>query len=141
MVCLCSLMIVLDGTIVNVALPSIQQDLGFSQQDLAWVVNAYLLTFGGFILLNVPIGVLALLLGRPLLPAAPGLGLSKGLDLGGTLAVVAAPLLAVYGIVNAGQAGWTSPVTLGCLAAALVSAVAFVFIESRVSPPLVLLGI
>ena len=48
MVCLSSLMIVLDATIVNVALPSIQQDLGFSQADLAWVVNAYLLTFGGF---------------------------------------------------------------------------------------------
>ena len=40
------LMIVLDGTIVNVALPSIQDDLGFSQSDLAWVVNAYLIPFG-----------------------------------------------------------------------------------------------
>jgi EmrB/QacA subfamily drug resistance transporter len=247
MVCLCSLMIVLDGTIVNVALPSIQQDLGFSQGDLAWVVNAYLLTFGGFMLLagraadllgrravlmtgialftlaslacglansqaviviargiqgiggsivasvslsivlvlfpqpgerakamsiwgfvgsgggtagvilggvvtqalnwhwifllNVPIGALALLLARPLLPGTPGLGLNKGLDLGGTLAVVAAPVLAVYGIVNAGQAGWGSPVTLGCLAAAAIAAVAFVVIESRVSAPLVRLGI
>jgi EmrB/QacA subfamily drug resistance transporter len=247
MVCLCSLMIVLDGTIVNVALPSIQQDLGFAQADLAWVVNAYLLTFGGFMLLagraadllgrravlitgialftvaslacglansqaviviargiqgiggsivasvslsivlvlfpqpgdrakamsiwgfvgsgggtvgviagglvtqalnwhwifllNVPIGALALLLARPLLPAVPGLGLGKGLDLGGTLAVVAAPVLAVYGIVNAGQAGWTSPVTLLCLAAAIIAALAFVWIESRVSAPLVRLGI
>jgi EmrB/QacA subfamily drug resistance transporter len=45
------LMIVLDATIVNVALPSIQDDLGFSQNDLAWVVNAYLIPFGGLLLL------------------------------------------------------------------------------------------
>jgi EmrB/QacA subfamily drug resistance transporter len=50
--CLASLMIVLDTTIVNVALPSIRQDLGFSQTSLAWVVNAYGLTFGGFLLLG-----------------------------------------------------------------------------------------
>src|SRR6266567_1172895 len=48
--CLGALMIVLDTTIVNVALPSIRQDLGFSETSLAWVVNAYLLTFGGFLL-------------------------------------------------------------------------------------------
>src|SRR5438046_3498322 len=47
-----SLMIVLDATIVNVALPSIRQDLNFSQTSLAWVVNAYLLTSGGFLLLG-----------------------------------------------------------------------------------------
>jgi EmrB/QacA subfamily drug resistance transporter len=45
------LMIVLDATIVNVALPSIQYDLGFSQSNLAWVVNAYLIAFGGLLLL------------------------------------------------------------------------------------------
>src|SRR5260370_24569467 len=241
MVCLCSLMIVLDGTIVNVALPSIQSDLGFSEADLAWVVNAYLLTFGGFMLLagrladligrrtvlmvgiglftlaslacglansqaviviargiqgiggsivasvslsivlvlfpqpqerakamsiwgfvgsgggtvgviagglvtqalnwhwifllNVPIGAVALLLARPLLPAVPGLGLGKGLDLGGTLAVVAAPVLAVYGIVNAGQAGWSSPGTLWWLAAGLMSTLAFLFIGAKLSGP------
>ncbi len=50
--CLGDLMIVLDTTIVNVALPSIRQDLGFSETSLAWVVNAYLLTFGGFLLLG-----------------------------------------------------------------------------------------
>ncbi len=50
--CLGDLMIVLDSSIVNVALPSIQTDLGFSQAALAWVVNAYLLTFGGFLLLS-----------------------------------------------------------------------------------------
>src|ERR687896_462993 len=50
------LMIVLDATIVNVALPSIKQDLGFSQADLAWVVNAYLIAFGGLLLLAGRLG-------------------------------------------------------------------------------------
>ena len=49
-------MIVLDATIVNVALPSIQEDLGFSQSNLAWVVNAYLIAFGGLLLLAGRIG-------------------------------------------------------------------------------------
>ncbi len=54
--CLGTLMIVLDSTIVNVALPSIRSDLGFSETSLAWVVNAYLLTFGGFLLLGGRLG-------------------------------------------------------------------------------------
>ena len=49
--CVGMLMIVLDATVVNVALPSIQDDLGFSQSSLAWVVNAYLIAFGGLLLL------------------------------------------------------------------------------------------
>ena len=54
--CLGSLMIVLDTTIVNVALPSIKTSLHFSDTSLAWVVNAYLLTFGGFLLLGGRLG-------------------------------------------------------------------------------------
>ena len=54
-------MIVLDATIVNVALPAIQRDFGFSQSSLAWVVNAYLIAFGGVLLLA---GRLGDLLGR-----------------------------------------------------------------------------
>jgi EmrB/QacA subfamily drug resistance transporter len=54
--CLGSLMIVLDSTIVNVALPSIREDLGFSASSLAWVVNAYLLTYGGLLLLGGRLG-------------------------------------------------------------------------------------
>ena len=248
MVCLASLMIVLDATIVNVALPAIQQDLGFSQADLAWIVNAYLLTFGGCMLLagrtadivgrrgtlifgialfslaslacglaqsqtmlivaraiqgiggaivsgvsasivlvlfqkqserakalsvwgfvgsgggtvgviagglltqalnwhwiflvNVPIGVLAIVLARPLLPKTPGVGLARGgLDVAGTLTVLAAPMLAVYGIINAGQEGWTSTTTLLCLGAAALVAVGFVFAESRARAPLVPLSV
>src|SRR3569832_240853 len=54
--CLGDLMIVLDSTIVNVALPSIRADLGFSETTLVWVVNAYMLTFGGFLLLGGRLG-------------------------------------------------------------------------------------
>src|SRR5262250_3303946 len=54
-------MIVLDIAIVNVALPSIQEDLGFSQENLQWVISAYALVFGGFLLLG---GRAADLLGR-----------------------------------------------------------------------------
>jgi len=49
-VCFGQLMIVLDSTIVNVALPSIQHDLNFSQADLTWVVNSYLIAYASFLL-------------------------------------------------------------------------------------------
>src|ERR1044071_5649409 len=54
--CLGVLMIVLDSTIVNVALPSIREDLKFTETSLVWVVNAYMLTFGGFLLLGGRLG-------------------------------------------------------------------------------------
>src|SRR6202042_1024851 len=60
-VCLAQLMIVLDTTIVNVALPRIQADLHFTQGNLTWVINAFLVTFGSFLLLA---GRLGDLLGR-----------------------------------------------------------------------------
>src|SRR5206468_9866797 len=56
LLCLGELMIVLDTTIVNVTLPSIREDLGFSETSLVWVVNAYMLTFGGFLLLGGRLG-------------------------------------------------------------------------------------
>ncbi|MGA8722300.1 MAG: MFS transporter, partial [Solirubrobacteraceae bacterium] len=58
-VCLAQLMIVLDVTIVNVALPSIQRDLHFSQSNLTWVVDAFLVTFGSLLLLAGRLGDLA----------------------------------------------------------------------------------
>src|SRR5438067_9088626 len=82
-----SLMIVLDATIVTVALPSIRDDLHFSPTSLAWVVNAYLLTFGGFLLLGGRLGDLfghrrLFLLGIALFTVASlacGLATSQGL--------------------------------------------------------------
>src|SRR6204780_5333607 len=55
-VCLAQLMTVLDSTIVNVALPSIQRDLHFTQGNLTWVVNGFLITFGSFLLLAGRLG-------------------------------------------------------------------------------------
>src|SRR4026207_2226273 len=52
LLCMVQFMVVLDIAIVNVALPSIQTDLGFSQENLQWVVSAYALLFGGFLLLG-----------------------------------------------------------------------------------------
>jgi MFS family permease len=61
LLCAVQFMVVLDVAIVNVALPSIQTDLGFSQENLQWVISAYALVFGGFLLLG---GRLADILGR-----------------------------------------------------------------------------
>src|ERR1700684_4589802 len=55
-VCLAMLMNVLDSTVVNVALPHIQQDLHFTQAGLAWVIDAYLVAFGGFLLISGRLG-------------------------------------------------------------------------------------
>ena len=241
--CLGDLMIVLDTTIVNVALPSIRADLAFTETSLVWVVNAYMLTFGGFLLLggrlgdlygqrrlflvgialftlaslvcglamsqamlivaravqglggavvsavalslimtlftepgdraramgvfgfvmagggsfgvllggvltdtlswhwiflvNLPIGMVVAALTLMLLPADRGNDGAVRLDVGGAITVTLALLLAVYAVVNGGQAGWTSAQTIGLLAAAVVLLVIFVFIESRVAEPLV----
>src|SRR5712671_37726 len=89
--CLGTLMIVLDTTIVNVALPSIRTDLHFSQTSLVWVVNAYMLTFGGFLLLGGRLGDLyghrrLFLAGISLFTVA---SLACGLDLAGAAAHLA----------------------------------------------------
>jgi EmrB/QacA subfamily drug resistance transporter len=246
-VCLGDLMIVLDATIVNVALPSIREDLGFSEASLAWVVNAYLLTFGGFLLLggragdlfgrrrvfllgitlftlaslacgiatsqaflvaaravqglggaivaavalslimtlftepgerakamgvfgfvaagggtigvvaggvltdaldwhwiflvNLPIGALVYVLCLRLLPSDLDVRARGRVDLAGAVTVTAALMLAVYAIVNANDAGWTSRQTIGLLAAAVALLAAFLGLEARVRSPLVPLGL
>ena len=244
--CLGVLMIVLDTTIVNVALPSIRADLKFTETSLVWVVNAYMLTFGGFLLLggrlgdlfghrrmflagvalftlaslacgvastqfalvaaravqglggavvsavglslimttftdpseraramgvygfvcagggsvgvllggvlttlldwrwiflvNLPIGLLVTVLCRSLI--APGQrDASRTLDWGGATLVTAALLLAVYAVVGANEAGWTSPRTLALLAGAVMLGVAFIVQERRTAQPLVPLGL
>jgi EmrB/QacA subfamily drug resistance transporter len=241
------LMIVLDTTIVNVALPSIREDLGFSETSLVWVVNAYMLTFGGFLLLggrlgdlfghrrlfllglilftaasigcgiatsqgmlvtaravqglggavvtavalslimslftenadrakamgiygfvcsaggsigvllggfltttlnwhwiflvNVPIGALVYAFCMRLLPHAPGTASGGKLDVAGAVTVTTSLMLAVYGIVNGHEAGWTSPQTIMTLGSAIVLLIAFLIIESRVRSPLMPLAL
>src|SRR3954469_9873722 len=247
LLCLGDLMIVLDVTIVNVALPSIREDLGFTQTSLPWVANAYLLPFGGFLLLsgrlgdiyghrrlfligialfttaslacglsttqgllvgaraiqgfggaivsavalslimnlfteqgdrakamgvfgfvaagggtigvllggiltdllswhwiflvNIPIGIAVFVLCFFLLPKAQAQATTTRLDIGGAVTVTAALMLAVYAIVNGNGNGWTSAQTLGLLGLALVLLGVFLFIELRVSQPLVPLGL
>jgi EmrB/QacA subfamily drug resistance transporter len=87
LLCFAQFIVVLDASIVNVALPSIGEALSFSQDNLAWVVNAYVLTFGGFLLLG---GRLADLLGR------------RRVFIGGLLVVAAASLAAGFAA-NEGQ--------------------------------------
>ncbi|MEC5398347.1 MFS transporter [Uliginosibacterium sp. H1] len=247
LLCLGELMIVLDTTIVNVALPSIREDLQFSESALAWVVNAYMLTFGGFLLLggrlgdlyghkklfliglvlftlaslacgvattqgflitaravqgmggavvsavalslmmdlftepaerakamgvygfvcagggsvgvllgglltstlswhwnflvNIPVGIAVYLLSARLLPAIHKPPAHPSLDVAGALTVTGSLLLAVYAIVNGNEAGWASLQTLGLLAVAAVLMAAFIVIESRVTAPLMPLGL
>jgi EmrB/QacA subfamily drug resistance transporter len=245
--CLGDLMIVLDVTIVGVALPSIREDLGFSETSLAWVVNGYLLTFGGFLLLggrlgdlfghrrlflggitlftlaslacglansqgllvgaravqglgaavvsavalslmmtlfteaadrakamgvfgfvasgggslgvllggiltdvlnwhwiflvNVPVGVLVIVLTLKLVPSSPGVAGTGRLDVAGAVTVTAALMLAVYAIVNGNQEGWLSAQTLGLLGGGAVLLALFLGIESRIRAPLMPLGL
>ncbi|HSF62579.1 MAG TPA: DHA2 family efflux MFS transporter permease subunit [Gaiellaceae bacterium] len=240
--CMGDLMIVLDVTIVGVALPSIREDLGFSEESLAWVVNAYLITFGGFLLLggrlgdlfghrrlfllgialftlasmacglatsqdvlvgaravqgvggavvsavalsltmtlftepaerakamgvfgfvasgggsigvllggvltdalnwhwiflvNVPVGILVVVLSLVLIPAARVPTAAQQLDIAGAVTVTSALMLAVYAIVNGNEVGWVTARTLGLLAVAALLLVAFLAIESRVRSPL-----
>jgi EmrB/QacA subfamily drug resistance transporter len=241
--CLGDLMIVLDVTIVGVALPSIRADLGFSETSLAWVVNAYLITFGGFLLLggrlgdlfghrrlfvagialftaasavcglassqemlvtaravqgigaavvsavalslmmtlftepaeraramgifgfvasgggslgvllggiltdaldwhwiflvNVPVGVLVVVLTLIVISGARAETASQRLDLAGAVTVTASLMIAVYAIVNGNEVGWLTGRTLGLLAASAVLLAIFLVIEANVRSPLV----
>jgi MFS family permease len=91
-------------------------------------------------LINLPIGVVVVLLSLRLVPAEHVAGTGR-IDVAGAVTVTAALMLAVYAIVNGNQNGWTSAQTLGMLAGAAVLFAAFVVIESRVSAPLVPLGL
>ena len=108
--CVGMLMIVLDVTVVNVALPSIQDDLGFSQSGLAWVVNAYLISFGGLLLLAGRFGDL---IGRKRVFLA-GLGVFTAASLLCGLAESQAMLVAARFVQGAGGA-MTSAVILGMI--------------------------
>jgi MFS family permease len=103
-VCLAQLMIVLDTTIVNVALPAIQRDLNFSQGNLTWVVNAFLVTFASFLLLA---GRLGDLFGRKRVFLAGVIVFTAASVLCG-LAPDQAALIGARFIQGIGAAGWRS---------------------------------
>jgi EmrB/QacA subfamily drug resistance transporter len=246
-ICFGQLMIMLDSTIVNVALPSIQRDLHFTQANLTWVVNGYLIAYGSLLLLagragdligrkriflagvavftvasgldglafdsttliaarllqglggamsagvilalivtgfpkpneraqamsifmfviagggslgllaggtltqlinwhwiffiNLPIGVVTMLLGWWLIEEHEGLGLSHGVDLVGSILVSAAMVVGIYAIVTAAEMGWTSAHTIGFGAAALILLATFFVIEARIANPILPLRI
>src|SRR5580700_2256704 len=245
--CLGQLMMVLDATIVNVALPSIQRDLHFSQSNLTWVIDAYLITFGGFLLLagrmgdlvgrkkvflsglvlftaasifcglassqgmliagrfvqgiggavasavilaiivtefpekveqakamgmyafvsagggsigllaggaltqslswhwiffvNVPIGVIAFVLGSALIEENRGIGLAGGVDVAGSVLITLATMLGAFAIVKSTDYGLLSARTLGVGGVSLVLLGAFFALESRISNPIMPLRI
>jgi len=246
---LCSgvLMIVLDTTIVNVALPSIREDLEFTETSLVWVVNAYMLTFGGFLLLggrlgdlfghrklfllgliaftaaslgcglaqtqmmlivaralqglggavvtavalslimdlfqetgerakamgiygfvcsaggsigvllggflttvlnwhwiflvNLPIGLAVYVVSTRLLPRDPAREGAVKVDVAGAVTVTASMMLAVYAIVNGEILGWRSTPVVAMLGTAIALLLAFLVIESKVTRPLMPLGL
>ena len=149
--CAGTLMIVLDATIVNVALPAIQRDLGFGPSSLAWVVNAYLIAFGGVLtealnwhwifFVNVPIGIVTGILALRLIEDDEGLGLGEGADVLGALLVTGALMLGVLTIIRTSDVGWTSIETLATGVTAMVALVAFVVREARTANPLLPLRI
>jgi EmrB/QacA subfamily drug resistance transporter len=109
--CLAQFMVILDVSVVNVALPSIRNDLGFSAVDLQWVVNAYTLTFAGFLLLG---GRAADLLGRQQVFVA-GLGLFALASLAGGLSQSQEMLVAARAVQGIGGAV-VAPATLAIIA-------------------------
>lgn len=245
--CVGAFMIVLDSSVVTVALPAIQDDLGFATADLAWVVNSYLITFGGLLLLfgrlgdlagrknvfvaglafftlasllcglagspalligarfvqgvggaaasavvlgmvvtmfpepaeqakaigvysfvqaggasigviaggalttgvgwpwvffvNVPIGVVTLLLAVPVVARDAGAGLREGADIIGAVLVTAGVSLLVYTIVLAAEIGWGTPRTLGFGALSVVLLTGFALRQLKARQPLLRLGI
>src|SRR3954469_18090057 len=108
--CLAQFMVILDVSIVNVALPSIREDLGFSASNLQWVVNAYTLTFGGFLLLG---GRAADLLGHRRVFVA-GLLLFAGASLVGGLSSSQAMLVGARAVQGLGGAV-VAPATLAII--------------------------
>jgi EmrB/QacA subfamily drug resistance transporter len=108
--CACQFMVILDASIVNVALPSIQRDLGFTATGLAWVVNGYLLTFAGFMLLG---GRAADLFGHRRM-LTTGLFLFSASSLAGGLAI-ASEILVAARVVQGTGAAIMAPATLAVI--------------------------
>src|SRR2546423_499172 len=118
----CQLMLILDATVMNVALPHIQAGLHFSSTGLAWVMSAYTLTFGGLLLLG----------GR----AGDILGRRRTFMIGVAIFTVASVAGVVYALIRAASNGWSDPVTVAVLVAGVALLGAFLLIEVRTREPL-----
>src|SRR5947208_83624 len=145
LLCVVQFMVVLDIAIVNVALPSIKDDLGFSEANLQWVISAYALVFGGFLLLG---GRAADLLGRrrmflvavvvfTVASLLAGLAWSEGSLIGAR----ALQGLGAAIITQAGQHGWLAGKTVSYFAVSLGLILGFLVWELRHPEPLMRFGI
>jgi MFS family permease len=154
-VCLGQLMVVLDATVVNIALPTAQHDLAFSNADRQWVVTSYSLAFGGLLLLgvlteylswrwclyvNVVFSLVAVTAAVRLLHNQPR-DPSVRLDPPGIVLVVVGLIGVVSGLSEAETKGWAAPLTIALLVGGVVLLVAFVLVERRVAHPLLPLRI
>jgi len=104
-----------DASIVNVALPSIRRDLGFTPTGLAWVVNGYLLTFAGFMMSLT----------------ATRTGRRESLDLTGAVTGTAGLAALIYGVMQSAGHGWASAQVLRPAGAGLLLLVVFTVVEAH----------
>src|ERR1019366_2360664 len=142
--CLSVLLVVVDNTIVNVALPTISRQLSASTQDLQWIVDAYTLVFAGLLLrhfswssvfyINVPIVIIALTAGL-LLPESRAPKAGRFDPLGALLSVAGTALL-VWTVIEAPQHGWTSATTAGGFAGSLLILAGFACWQLRRPDPM-----
>src|SRR5436190_196490 len=137
-------MIMLDNTVVNVALPSMRRSLHMSLSELEWVVAGYALTFAAFMLtggkladflgrrmffINVPVGILGLLSAPVFIEESRDQSAEQRLDVPG-LATSAVGLFSLtYGFIEANRYGWTSGRILGSFAVAALALAVFVALE------------
>src|SRR2546426_631199 len=145
-------MVVLDVAIVNVALPSIKNDLHFTQESLQWVITAYSILFGGVLLLggvltsslswswiffvNVPVGVVILAVSPWLLRESRAELDHRYFDTAGAASITSGLMLLVYAMTRATERGWGSATTIALLGASAALIVGFVVIELRSKAPL-----
>jgi MFS family permease len=143
LLCAVQFLDVADSSIMNVALPSIRRDLGFSAQDLQWVLSGYL---GGVLsqgpgwrwvlFVKLPVCVLILFGAYRLVPGGRPAARSAGFDVPGAVLATSGMLLLVYALVRAPDQGWGSARTSGELATAAVVLAAFTATELRRRGPL-----
>src|SRR5947207_1213269 len=145
-------MTILDVAIVNVAIPSIETDLHISRQTVEWVIIAYSITFGGFLLLggilvkylgweliffvNVPVGALVLVLTAKIVPESRADVGPRRFDAAGAITVTGGLALFVYAISKAPDVGWGSARTILLLIASAAILATFLLIELRGRAPL-----
>jgi MFS family permease len=157
-------MVVLDVSIVNVALPQMRHDLGLTLTSQQWVVNAYTLTFAGFLMLggraadlfgrrrvflaglslfvNVPIGLVMLITAPRTLSESQAPGERERLDVEGAFLITAGLAVFVYGIIGTDTHAWGSTQAVIALAGGIAFLAAAIAVEARVAVnPLVPLSV